>query len=86
VRCISSPLNHFPEAQEELRDTAVAQPALVTHGAMVLEILRRELGDIPMVCSLGHSVGEIGALHAAGSISLRGAVQLAVSAVIRFVT
>jgi [acyl-carrier-protein] S-malonyltransferase len=65
----------FEGPAEELTLTANAQPALLTHSAAVLAALG------PDVCAraraaAGHSLGELSAYYAAGSLSLAGAVGL----------
>ena len=64
----------FGGTEEELRRTAVTQPALVTHAVAVLEVLKAH-GLRPTVAA-GHSLGEYAALVAAGSLTLEDAVVL----------
>ncbi len=61
-------------SDEDLRQTAVTQPAIVTHAVAVLEILRVR-GIVPTVAA-GHSLGEYAALVAAGALTLEDAVVL----------
>jgi len=60
--------------EEDLRQTAVTQPAIVTHAVAVLAVLRSK-GIIPSVAA-GHSLGEYAALVAAGALTLEDAVVL----------
>lgn len=65
--CFEGPL-------ETLTDTAVQQPALVTVSLACLRAVER-LGVEPAAV-VGHSVGEYGALAAAGALSAREAIAL----------
>ncbi|HEX6700818.1 MAG TPA: type I polyketide synthase, partial [Gaiellaceae bacterium] len=60
---------------DDLVETAVAQPAIVTASLAGLELLRR-LG-IEADVALGHSLGEITALHWGGGLDAADAVALA---------
>jgi len=60
--------------EEDLRQTAVTQPAIVTHAVAVLAVLRSK-GIVPSVAA-GHSLGEYAALVAAGALTLEDAVVL----------
>ncbi len=64
----------FEGTEEELKQTAVTQPAIVTHAVAVFEILRRR-GASPSIAA-GHSLGEYAALVAAGALTLEDAVVL----------
>jgi [acyl-carrier-protein] S-malonyltransferase len=64
----------FEASEEDLRQTAVTQPAIVTHAVAVLEVLRAK-GVAPSVAA-GHSLGEYAALVAAGALTLEDAVVL----------
>ena len=55
-----------PEA--ELTDTVNAQPALVTCSVAALRALHEKYGEHPPALVAGHSLGEISALVAAGSL------------------
>ncbi|MEH1098885.1 ACP S-malonyltransferase [Micromonospora sp. CPCC 205561] len=59
---------------EELRDTAVAQPAILLTSLIALELLR-ERGLEPAV-AVGHSLGEFAALVAAGVLEWTDALRL----------
>ncbi len=64
----------FEGSDEDLRQTAVTQPAIVTHAVAVLAVLKSR-GIVPSVAA-GHSLGEYAALVAAGSLTLEDAVVL----------
>src|SRR3954447_758685 len=64
----------FDRPVEDLVDTEVQQPALVTT-CLSLDAALRERGIRPDVV-VGHSVGEFSALGAADSLSIRDAVAL----------
>ncbi|HQR45927.1 MAG TPA: ACP S-malonyltransferase [Thermoanaerobaculia bacterium] len=64
----------FEGTDEELRQTAVTQPAIVTHSVAVFEVLKAR-GAAPQIAA-GHSLGEYAALVAAGALTLEEAVVL----------
>lgn len=64
----------FEGTEEELRQTAVTQPAIVTHSVAVFEVLKGR-GAAPEIAA-GHSLGEYAALVAAGALALEDAVVL----------
>lgn len=64
----------FEGSDEDLKQTAVTQPAIVTHAVAVFEILKAK-GVSPSVAA-GHSLGEYAALVAAGALTLEDAVVL----------
>jgi [acyl-carrier-protein] S-malonyltransferase len=64
----------FEGTDEALRQTAVTQPAILTHSVAVWEVLRAQ-GVSPSIAA-GHSLGEYSALVAAGALSLEDAVVL----------
>lgn len=64
----------FEGSDEDLRQTAVTQPAILTHAVAVLEVLKAK-GFAPSVAA-GHSLGEYAALVAAGALALEDAVVL----------
>jgi len=64
----------FEGTDEELKQTAVTQPAIVTHAVAVLAVLKAK-GVVPVVAA-GHSLGEYAALVAAGALTLEDAVVL----------
>ncbi len=64
----------FEGTDEDLRQTAVTQPAILTHAVAVLAVLKAK-GIVPSVAA-GHSLGEYAALVAAGALTLEDAVVL----------
>ncbi len=61
---------------EELNDTAVTQPALLTHSMAVLRALEaRQSGWRPAIVA-GHSLGEFSALVSAGALDFAPALRL----------
>ena len=64
----------FEGSDEDLKQTAVTQPAIVTHAVAVLEVLKAK-GSTPTVAA-GHSLGEYAALVAADALTLEDAVVL----------
>jgi [acyl-carrier-protein] S-malonyltransferase len=64
----------FEASDEDLKQTAVTQPAILTHAVAVLEVLKAK-GIAPSVAA-GHSLGEYAALVAAGALTLEDAVVL----------
>jgi enediyne polyketide synthase len=61
--------------ERALRDTRIAQPAIALTSVAILRVLR-EFGLEPEI-TLGHSLGKLAALHAAGAIDGETTVQLA---------
>lgn len=55
-----------PEA--ELNDTVNTQPALLVHSVAALRVLQEQRPDLRPAFVAGHSMGEISALVAAGSL------------------
>lgn len=64
----------FEGTDEELKRTAVTQPAILVHSVAVFEVLKSR-GLTPTMLA-GHSLGEWSALVAAGALSLEEAVVL----------
>ncbi len=64
----------FEGSDEELKQTAVTQPAVLTHAVAVFEVLKAR-GVAPSVAA-GHSLGEYAALVAAEALTLEDAVVL----------
>jgi [acyl-carrier-protein] S-malonyltransferase len=64
--CFEGPL-------EDLTETHVAQPALLTHAVAVLRVLQKH--DVEPSVVAGHSLGEYSALVAAGSLSFEDALR-----------
>jgi len=61
---------------EELNDTAVTQPALLTHSVAVLRALEARSATVRPAFVAGHSLGEFSALVCAGAIGFAQALQL----------
>lgn len=64
----------FEGSEEELKRTAVTQPAILVHSVAVFEVLKAR-GLTPSLLA-GHSLGEWSALVAAGGLTLEEAVVL----------
>jgi [acyl-carrier-protein] S-malonyltransferase len=64
----------FEGTEEELKQTAVTQPAILTHSVAVLEVLKAR-GLAPSIAA-GHSLGEYSALVGSGALTLEDAVVL----------
>jgi [acyl-carrier-protein] S-malonyltransferase len=62
--------------EDELTDTVNAQPALVTCSIAALRALHEKYGEHPPALVAGHSLGEISALVAAGSLEFEDGVLL----------
>jgi [acyl-carrier-protein] S-malonyltransferase len=61
---------------EQLNDTAVTQPALLTHSVAVLRALEARSAAVRPAFVAGHSLGEFSALVCAGAIGFAQALQL----------
>jgi len=67
----------FDGPDEELKRTAITQPAVMTVSVAALRALENELGiTLAPACLAGHSLGEYTALVAARTLSFRDAVAL----------
>jgi enediyne polyketide synthase len=66
---------HIQEWETQLKTTQIAQPAIVAASTATLEVL--EFFGLRPSLSIGHSLGEISALHAAGAFDAATAVRLA---------
>lgn len=67
----------FEGPDEELRRTAVTQPAIMTTSIAVARVLEKEMGvSLKPSCGAGHSLGEYTALVAAKVLQFRDAVDL----------
>ena len=64
----------FDGEEDELRQTAVTQPAILVHSVAVFAVLEAR-GFLPAIAA-GHSLGEYSALVAAGALTLEEAVVL----------
>jgi [acyl-carrier-protein] S-malonyltransferase len=65
----------FQGPEESLKLTANTQPAILTVSVAVLRMMQAERGLTPLVAA-GHSLGEYGALVAAGGLRFRDAVRI----------
>lgn len=65
----------FEGPAEELTLTKNAQPALYAHGAAAWAVLRDALAP-RVVAAAGHSLGELTAYHAAGTLALESGARL----------
>lgn len=66
----------FQGPAADLDQTEITQPALFTHSVAVLRVLQERNPDLRPACSAGHSLGELSALVAAGSISFPDGLRL----------
>jgi len=66
----------FNGPEEKLRETAIAQPAILTVSSICFELFRQQYADAHIVCAAGHSLGEYSALVAAKALSFEDAVLL----------
>jgi [acyl-carrier-protein] S-malonyltransferase len=64
----------FEGTEDDLKQTAVTQPVILTHSVALLAVLKAR-GIVPSIAA-GHSLGEYSALVAAGALSLEEAVVL----------
>jgi [acyl-carrier-protein] S-malonyltransferase len=62
--------------EELLNDTINTQPALFTHSIAALRVLQEHRPDLSPVAVAGHSMGEISALTAAGSLNFADGIRL----------
>lgn len=65
----------FQGPEEELRRTAITQPALLACSVAAAEILKSECGETPAAVA-GHSLGEYSALVTAGALPFASALRL----------
>ncbi len=67
----------FEGPDEDLKRTAITQPAIMTTSIAALRVLEKEMGTkLAPSCGAGHSLGEYTALVASGVLSFRNAVEL----------
>lgn len=64
----------FEGPEDELKQTIVTQPALFTVSAIAADALGRR--GIAPACAAGHSLGEYGALYAAGALDFATGIRL----------
>jgi [acyl-carrier-protein] S-malonyltransferase len=76
-RALQSPLSSlcFEGPADELTKTHNAQPALLAHGAAIWAVVRDKLGG-KVKAAAGHSLGELTAYTAAGSLSIEDGAKL----------
>ena len=63
-------------SEEDLQDTAVQQPAILTVSLAALAVFRKVMPEAEPACAAGLSLGEYAALVAAGAIGAADAVSL----------
>lgn len=66
----------FEGTEDELKQTAVTQPAILTTSVATLQALRAERPDLAPSFVAGHSLGEWSALVAVGALDFTDAVRL----------
>ena len=66
----------FEGPEEELKKSHITQPAIFTVSAAALEALRIKKPELTFDYAAGHSLGEWGALYAAGAISFEDALRV----------
>lgn len=66
----------FNGPEEELKKSHNTQPAIFTVSAAALEALRLKKPDLTFDCTAGHSLGEWGALYAAGVVSFEDTLRV----------
>jgi [acyl-carrier-protein] S-malonyltransferase len=66
----------FDGPEAELTDTLNAQPAILTHSVATLRVIQARAPQTVPAFVAGHSMGEFGALVAAGALSFEDGVRL----------
>src|SRR5512141_2654559 len=66
----------FEGPEAELMDTVNAQPAILTHSIATLRVIEKVAPEIKPSQVAGHSLGEVSALVAAGSLSFEDALKI----------
>lgn len=62
--------------EDVLRQTRITQPAILAHSLAAWSVVRELLGDDPPAVAAGHSLGEFGALVAAGVLTATDALRI----------
>lgn len=62
--------------EDQLRQTRYTQPAILAHSLAALAVLNEEMPDLVPAVAAGHSLGEYGALVAAGVLQPQDALRL----------
>jgi [acyl-carrier-protein] S-malonyltransferase len=62
--------------EQELNDTINTQPALLVHSAAVLAVLEERFPEFQPAFTAGHSMGQLSALLASGSLTFANALRL----------
>ena len=66
----------FDGPESDLTDTLNAQPAILTHSVAALRVIAARAPEVKPVYVAGHSMGEFGALVAAGALTFEDALRL----------
>jgi [acyl-carrier-protein] S-malonyltransferase len=67
----------FAGPEDDIKKTAITQPAIFIHSAVAYEVLKERLGGkFQISAAAGHSLGEYSALYAAGSIDFAECLRL----------
>lgn len=66
----------FDGSEAELTDTVNAQPAILTHSVAALRVIEAHAPNLKPVFVAGHSMGEFGALVAAGALRFEDGLRL----------
>ncbi|MFN4244529.1 MAG: ACP S-malonyltransferase [Brevinematia bacterium] len=67
----------FEGSEDDLKDTANAQPSIFLTSSVMLEVLKREANDkFELIACAGHSLGEYSALYCAGVFSFEDGIKI----------
>ncbi|MGB9591899.1 MAG: ACP S-malonyltransferase [Candidatus Kryptoniota bacterium] len=67
----------FDGPEDEIKKTAITQPAIFIHSAVAYEVSKERLGErLQISAAAGHSLGEYTALYAAGSLDFAESLRL----------
>lgn len=66
----------FDGPETDLTDTLNAQPAILTHSVAALRVIAARAPEVKPACVAGHSMGEFGALVAAGALAFEDGLRL----------